>query len=121
MTGELDTEMRDLAVELINEFGKTVTLVRTEQHYVESEDEVVGNDTEHEIIVTPPQDFTTSRIDGTLIQSGDTVVDAAVQGAPVEPRSSDTIRMDGDVWSIVQLGRIASGERYALYRLHLRR
>lgn len=125
MTGALDTEMRALAVELTDELGKAVTLIREETAYDPSSGETTTMTSTASANATPPADFTLSRIDGTLIQQGDTVIDVPAQGldmgTPDAPQQTDKVRIDGTKWGIVQVGKVYSGEQIALYRLHLRR
>lgn len=125
MTGALDTEMRDVAVELIDEFGKAITVIRESQTYDPATGQTVTTSTEVPVNAAPPRDFTLARIDGTLIQQGDTVVQVAAKGldlgTPDAPQATDKVEIDGTRWGIVQIGKVYSGDLIALYALHLRR
>lgn len=125
MTGALDTEMRQVAVDLIDEFGKALTIVREEQSYDPSTGQTITTTVEVSVNASPPRDYSLARIDGTLIQAGDTVVQVAAQGldlgTPDAPQPTDKVEIDGSRWGIVQIGKVYSGDLIALYTLHLRK
>lgn len=118
MTGALDG-LRDTAQRVVNRLGKTVTMGRESTTFDPSTGQTTTTTTETEVVATPPQDFTKARIEGTLIQSGDTVIQ--IPAADFTPQADDKVKIDGDWWGIVQLGKVYSGEKIALYVLHLRR
>jgi len=121
MTGALDAEMRDLAVELIDEYGKAITVVRESTSFDPATGETTTTTTDHLVNSAPPEDFAFSRIDGTLIQQGDTVVQVQAKSLTITPLDSDKIKIDGDNWNVVQVGKVYSGELVALFVVHLRR
>lgn len=105
--------------------GRTVTVQRTSESYDPSTGSTTTTTTESTVIGTPPKDFTEARIDGTLIQAGDTVIQIPAAGldlgTPDEPKSTDDVKLGGLVWGIVQIGEVPSGEKVGAYTLHLRR
>lgn len=125
MTGALDGRMRSLAQQLAGKYGKQVTLIRTLDSYDPKTGDVTQAQAETITNATPPKDYTISRIDGTLIQQGDTVIQVPAKdlklGTPAHPTKSDKVNLDGVVWGIVQVGSVYSGEQVAQYTLHLRK
>lgn len=123
MTGALD-RLRTTAKSLIDKFGKQVSLVRESTTYNPATGQTTTTSTSTTVNATPPKDFTAARIDGTLIQQGDTVIQIAAQGldlgTPDTPQQSDKVTIDSSTWKIVQIGKVYSGEQIALYTLHLR-
>lgn len=120
MTGKLDP-LGGTVRRLVAAFGKTVTLVRPDIIYDPNTGGTYSTETEFSVVVTPPREYSLERVDGTLIHAGDTSIGLPTKNAPVTPRESDKIRMDGNTWSIVQIEYLASGEEYAMYRLQLRK
>lgn len=120
MTGKLD-KLGGTVKRLVSEFGKNATLIRPETVYDPNTGQTYTTDTEYSVIVTPPADYTLARIDGTLIEKGDTVVRMAANGLAVVPSKSDKVKMDGVIWSVFQAGHVYTGEKVGLYVLHLRK
>lgn len=126
MPGELDQDLRDVARDLVDRLGKEVLL----QRVFTAPNPGTGGTTnviEKEVkrTATPPRDFTQARIAGTLIEAGDTVIQVPAlgldMGKPEEPRQGDQVVMDGETWSVVQVGRVYSGHLVVLFTLQLRR
>jgi len=123
----LDNTARKLADNLINRFGKTVTLRRVTRTAYNGATGVGGDNNlpvDYTVKVSPPTDFMFKKIDGTLIKEGDQVVSIAALNAPIVPyQETDSVFMDVDgvneEWKIRQLGRLWSGELVATYILHL--
>lgn len=125
MTGRLDKTARASSKRLIDKLGKALTVVREEQTYDPSTGQTTTTETTVSVNATPPKDYTTARIDGTLIEQGDTVIQIAAKGldlgTPDAPQDTDKVDIDGNRWGIVQIGRVYSGDQIALYTLHLRK
>lgn len=130
MTGALDADMQALTSDLAETFGKAVTLVRTVSEYDPSTGGTTSMDYEVDATATQPSDFTTSRIQDTLIQQSDTVVDVPAKGLDMtstgtsgsaSPQTSDKIKFDGVTWQLIQVGPVYGGEAVALWRLHARK
>jgi len=104
--------------------GKQVTLKRTDQTFdpttADASESVSSSLT---VAATPPQDFTLARIDQTLIQADDTVVEIAALdvdlGTPSGPKASDVVEIDGRDWNIIQIGTRYTGAQIGSYVLHL--
>lgn len=121
MPGALDQQMRALAVDLINEYGKTIKLTREITTFDPSTGQTVTTETDYSVVSTPPADFSRSRVDGTLIQQGDMYIEIAAQGLAIAPEDTDKVTIDGQVWSIVGISPVYSGELVTMYGLQLRK
>jgi len=120
MTGGLDADLRATAVELADELGKQITHVRITQSYDPTTGQTTETETTESVNAVPPQELDLSRVDGSLIQTGDTFVGLPAPSVSQVPSSNDSIRFDGDTWSVVRVQPIYSGEKVALYRVQLR-
>ena len=125
-----DALFKRIAADLAVQFGKDVTLRRTETVFDPGTGQNVATDYDFLVRAHPPQEFTTDRIADTLIQQGDTVVDvpaAAVDmtatgaSGSAAPQTSDKLVMDGVVWTLVDVGRAFGGGVPAIFRLHARK
>lgn len=106
--------------------GKTVTIERTDSSYDPSTgDTTTTVSNSATVAVTIPNEYQLARIDETLIQAGDTVVQVPAKGldlgTPDGPKSDDRVLLDGRQWGIVQIGRVWTGEDVGAYTLQLRR
>lgn len=118
---ELDAEIGPLALELIDEFGKSISYQKvTSGEY----DTTTG-----EAAVTNPsidikgivenykgQDFSSG-----LIEGGDKKVTVAAQAFAELPTTSDTITIDNLTYTIVGIKTVFSGDLPAIYELQARR
>jgi len=114
-----DAEMKAMVADLAGTFGKTVTVTKVEQSFDPTTGETTTTETDHEVTVTPPKDFTTSPIQDSLISAGDTVIDVPATALPFTPDTSDKAKVDGTTYSITQAGRLYGGGEVAAFRLHL--
>ena len=117
-----DTRARLAAERLIARFGRPVTLRRTTRTY----DPTTGltNETEEDFAVTisPPESFSQSLIDETLIRSTDLKAHLAAKGAVITPEASRDRVIIGDVsYEVLRVNAVMSGEETAFFTLHLRR
>ena len=120
MTGALDSEILPLAKELADEFGKAVTLVSVSETFDPATGNTTTTETTHLVNAVPPQAFNKSRIDGSLIQAGDTVIGLPAQPLSDPPTTEDKLRFDGGTWTVVAVDPIYSGEQVALYNVQVR-
>ena len=125
-----DALFRRMSADLAKQFGKNITLRRTESTF----DPGTGQTTETTYDVParagPPKQFLGDRIADTLIEQGDVVVDVPAKGLDMTstgasgsaaPRLDDTLLMDAVTWTLVDVGRAYGGGDVAIYRLHARR
>ena len=119
----LDATLRPVARQLINQFGKTVTLSKVTQGTYDpvSGTYSSGCTTDHTVKVSPPESYDQADIDGSLVQRDDFEVQLAALGAPAIPEIGDTITMDGESYSIITAPPVYSGELIAVYKLQCRK
>jgi hypothetical protein len=117
----LDTSARAAAGRLIGTFGKSATLRRVTRTY----DPATGKTTETvedvAVKVSPPERFREALIDGTLVKAGDLRTHLPAEGLDIVPEPlRDRLVIDGGSWTLLRVDPVVSGERTALYTLHLR-
>lgn len=120
MTGALDAEIGLIAVDLISEFGKALTLIRvTEGAY----DRATGTSMPSEASETVNgvlEDYKPYELANGLAVTGDKKITVAASGLII-PALTDGITIDAVRYSIVTVGTIYSGELPALYILQGRK
>lgn len=118
---ELDAEIGPLALELIDEFGKSISYAKvTSGEY----DTTTG-----EGIITAPvvsikgivEEFKGQDFASGLIEGGDKKITVAAQAFDEVPTSSDTVTLDNLTYTIVGVKTVYSGELPAIYELQARR
>mgnify|MGYP006445372685 CR=1 FL=1 len=125
-----DKLFKRMAVDLAKQFGKDITLRRTDSTFDPGTGQTTETNFDFLIRAHPPKDFTTDEIADTLIQQGDTVVDVPAASVDMTatgasggaaPTTSDKLLMDGFTWTLVDVGRAYGGSDVAIYRLHARK
>lgn len=125
MATELDTEFRAMALETIAEVGKPVSWTsRTQDSSDYSPSTGVGSPTEtaYTVTVTPPQEFDPASMrtskqfaPSNVSISGELYVMVAASGLQFVPASGDFVEIDSEVWSVVGVQRVYSGELVCAY------
>lgn len=125
----LDAQLRPLASELINQFGKSMTIRRdartdydptTGAHSVDTvaDCEIKG------VIQSFPSGSATRGLDKTMdestIKTGDRMVLVAALDFEFKPEPGQHLIIDGDVWNVVDVQGEYSGAEVAVYSLHIR-
>ena len=120
MTGLLDKVSRQVASDMVNKFGKAITLIRvTEGTY----DLTSGTTTNTEVLSSincVVTEFTSYDFVNGLAVQGDKKVIIAAQDVAI-PSLADKLTVDGVTYSIVSIGSTSSGELDAIYTLQARR
>ena len=117
-----DTRARSAAERLIERFGRPVTLRRTTRSYDPESGQTSDTDEDVAIIISPPEAFAQSLIDGTLVRAGDLRAHVAAKGLAVTPEPSrDRVLMDGVTYELLRVEPVLSGAETAFFTLHLRR
>jgi len=120
MTGKLDKRMRALGQRLVGTYGKSVTLRRTTSSFDPSTGQTTESTTDYATSGVL-ENYADSRTDGTLIQTGDLQVTVPALNLSVTPdQETDSLMIDSEAWTIVNLSRIYSGEQQALYQMQVR-
>lgn len=121
---EMDTEFVPLALEMIEEFGKTVEIkIYPDAVYdVVQGETTVGDYVRYVKKIIPPYPYEQKYINGDIIQMGDLQTGIAGSGLGFVPEPGlTTITIDSTVWKIVNMKPIYSGEQIALFLLQLRK
>jgi len=121
MTGKLDSVMVPLAVNLIGDFGGTVTYTQVTEAFNALTGKTTSTEVESSVIITPPEPFKTGRIDGTVIQNGDMASNIAAAAISFVPAIGDKVQYAGDEWQVVGINPLYSGALPAMYELQMRR
>lgn len=119
----LDTEMRQVAFDLIDEFGKTLTY---NMNLADTFDPATGGVTAGSPASVnrksiPPYKYEDQYIDGDLIRVGDMQTGVAALGLTFTPEKQMVVNFDNLNWDVKAVNPIYSGTQIALYILQLRR
>jgi hypothetical protein len=119
----LDTKIAAAILKILNKLGKWLLL----SAWPDSEyDPTTGKATQHSasrqtVKGIPPFPYEDKYIDGDLIRVGDVQTGIGANGLSFVPQLGHIVSFDQADWKIVRIGPIYSGERIALYMLHLRK
>lgn len=118
-----ETDMVDVASELIIEFGKTVTATTfSSEVYSPSAGTVSRTETETSIVISPPHPYNSKWLSDSLVQSGDFECITPSKDAVVTPHKGMTLLLEtGETWTVVEVGRLYVGDSSAGWPLLLRR
>ncbi len=122
----LDIEMALVTLELLEEFGKTVQFtIDSEGVYDQSESEFSeASPVYYAKKIVPPDKYDKEFVDGDLIRANDLQTGVAGDGLEFELTPGTLTRIhvtiDTEVFKIVKVQPIYSGEQVAIYMLQLR-
>lgn len=118
----LDTELRAIALELIADFGKAVTVrAKAGEAYDPTTRIAVATPTDVSAQISPPEPFREALVDGDTVQLGDARCFLAASGLAYTPDTTMVVTIDSDEWTIVAVKTLYSGELPAVYELHMRK
>jgi len=121
---ELDAELGPLAVEIINEYGKSVEYwIVSGVGYNTETGETGGTEVSVPgVKIAPPEDYGASSIanSGGLIEAADKKLTTAALYFTEAPTNADKIAFDGAVYVVQDVKTIYSGELPCLYILQVR-
>ena len=119
----LDVKMRAKAKELIERFGKLVTIRRTTKSAYDPGTGTGGDDNtpvDYPVYITPPFPYKEKNADGTVITTDELEVSIADLDAPITPdKETDTIIIDGTERRITDHEQVWSGELVCMHTLRL--
>jgi hypothetical protein len=117
----LDVKARNTADTLLNKFGKLITLTSiAEGSYDPATGDMSANTTTNTTHTAIIKDFNGVDFISGVIQSGDRKVTIAALNATT-PQPSDKITIDSEVYQVVSVRHIWSGELPALYEMQVRK
>ncbi len=108
------------ASRVIARYGKPATLKRPGQETGPAWNPTAGPDVEYSVTCTVSQ-FKSDEIDGTQIQSIDRKVFVSVKGLTIEPDTADRIVIDGNEYSIVEVGAVETLGEIHIFVLQVRK
>lgn len=121
MTGALDSEQRDGAVEIISDLGKSVTWTSVQATYNESSGSVTASDTPYTVAASPPEPYSVRMVDGSTILATDFRLTIAARDLTFTPKVGDKVLVDTDTFRVVGLTRIYSGDLVCTWEAQCRK
>lgn len=120
----LDKKFRKLATNLIDKYGKSVTLTSVTNGAYNPATGTSAKTTATSTVKAIVEDYSLHssgvRFQTGLIKAGDKKVTIAALGIITKPKPSDTITIDTVAWNIVRVVETWSGEQIAVYECQLR-
>jgi hypothetical protein len=117
----LDDKLVPKAKELLTKFGRTVTYRTNSATFDPVESELTGGAiTNTSVLIVPPFPYDRRLIDGDKVMEGDMLTYIAAQDAPVTPTLEGTIVDGTEVWRIISVDKLYTGDSLALWKLQLR-
>jgi len=118
----LDDKLVPRISEIITKIGVTATFAvrSTPKFDVDHGDVVHGGTTEHSVLVSPPQAYRDSLVDGQMVKRGDSYIYIAGQDVTFTITEDTEVTVAGVVWKIVAIDRLMTGSEIGAYRLQLR-
>jgi len=121
MTGALDATLRPLAVELIAEYGKSITLTRVAASgSYDPATASISETSTPETIKAIVEDYKGYEFANGLILTGDKKLTVAASGLTA-PNVGSTVTIDSVIFTIVSVKTEMSGELAALYYIQARK
>ena len=117
----LDAKARNTADTLLDKFGKSITLTSiVEGSYDPATGDMSANTTTNTTHTAIIKDFNGVDFISGVIQSGDRKVMIAALGATT-PQPADKITIDSEVYQVIAVRYVWSGELPALYEMQVRK
>lgn len=124
MTTPLDTTLRPIAADLIDDYGTTITWRSVTdvdaEDYNPSTGAVAATTTEY-TVKAAVTGFSAHKVNGTSILAGDLQVLFADQGLGFVPSQRDKVVLDSQVYNVVMLTPVYSGDEKAIWKAQVRR
>lgn len=109
-----------LASQLIDStFGFEATHRRQTRTFNVDTGKSTASNSDTTVKITPPNPYSQSRIDDTLIKQGDQMIMMS-SNSGIVPQLSDKFIIGGATWQVVFIKPIVSGEQTAAYEIQLR-
>ena len=125
MATALDTKLRAVALRLIDDYGQDAIFVvpTTSTYDPDTGATTETGPTEYTEKISPPRGYKANMIDGNVVQRGDRQAYIAASGLAFTSETGLEVRLTDaeEVWRIVGVQEIFSGEQIAVYVLQMRR
>jgi hypothetical protein len=76
-----------------------------------------AGETDQTIKITPPEPWTLAPLPDSTVEAGDM---SAYSGTDVVPDVGMKVSFDGQIWTVMAVGRVYTGDLVAMYLLQLR-
>ena len=118
----LDTKLIPKTLEIINKFGKTVTFKERQiSSYSANDGQAIETGVIlHSSKVSPPEKFQKRFVDGDIVKESDLAVILPASGLTWMPKRDLEVEFDNEVWKIMSVEPIFSGEQIVAYTIQLR-
>lgn len=120
----LDIRFRKLSTDLIDRYGKSVTLTNVTTGSYNTATSSITNTTSDTTVKALVEDYSLhssgAGFDSGLILSGDKKFSIAAAGITT-PKPGDSITLDSVLWKVVRVTEVWSGEQIAMYELQARK
>lgn len=118
----LDDIFGPLTLDMVGLFGKSIVLtVEVAGNYDTETGAVVGGGLVPVTVPAIVEEFKGAELISGLVQAGDKKVSIAGSALAAAPKPTATVTIDGDVFTVVEVAAIYSGENVALYILKCRK
>ncbi len=118
----LDIKLLPKVLSIIEKVGKeAVFSIYSEEYDPTTGENVQGSAWVFTEKIIPPYPYESKLVDGDLIRDGDMRSGIAGSGIEFTPKEGIIVEFDSQIWKIVKVNSIYSGERVALYELQLRK
>jgi hypothetical protein len=122
MSTDLDVRLIPRVKSIVGRLGKDLTF--HEEFF--KDDDAAGtrekiSELEHVVKCTPPEGVTVHEVSGDDIRMGDQKCFLPAQGLEFEPVDKMPVTIDDEVWRIVAIKPIRTGEDIAIYQLWMRK
>lgn len=118
----LDGLFRDLAVNLLRDFGAAGTLQRVTRVFTVASGTTVETVTPYAVLLAPPTPVAQRLVDGTTVLASDFMTTIAAKGIVFTPEAGNVrLVFAGTTWQVVQVHALYSGDLVAAYEMVVRR
>jgi hypothetical protein len=131
MPGQLDSVLRPVAANLIEQFGMGMTYIRTTEAFNAVTGKTVVTEVSTSIVGTPPVPLSKRLASGEsfravlgetfdTVEAGDLITTVKALGLGFVPVIGDKINFNASVWQIVRIDPLYSGALAAAYVVQMR-
>lgn len=120
---KLDIKMRAKVVSVLNKLGKILTfwIYPAGSYDPATGDYTSGDAQQYNMKAIPPYAFEIKYIDGDVVRLGDLQTGIAAKNIEFTPQPGIKVTINSELWAVLRVAPIYSGEQVAMYMLHLRK
>jgi len=120
MSTALDIRLGPKVISLIDKYGKSVTIT-DDSVIFDSVGSPVTNPVSQQVKITPPDVATLKYISGDNIVSGEQGAFVAASPLTITMKAGLKVTIDGEVWTVVNVTNIYTGEDIAAYGMRMKK